>query len=97
MIRMKHPTPIAIFARLTRAVREETMPESVRADAFAIVETLAGHFGQSAFATHLAALSALALECSELQAAIQDHLPALHEMAASAVSAPLTSPHPATP
>jgi hypothetical protein len=97
MSRMKHPTPIAIFARLTRAVREETMPEFVRADAFGIVETMAAHFGQPAFAAHLAALSALALECSELQAAIAASLPALHEMAASAVSAPLTSPHPATP
>ncbi|HEX6363414.1 MAG TPA: hypothetical protein VFZ93_10680 [Albitalea sp.] len=70
-----------MFASLTRAVREEAMPEEVRTKAFAALEELAAHWRMPHFATSLAGFTALAKENDDLRSAVQRFLPCLQASA----------------
>jgi len=77
-------TPVALFAALARAVREEAMPEEMRAKAFAALEEMAAHWRMPHFATSLAGFTALTTESEDLRSAVECFLPNLHACASQA-------------
>jgi hypothetical protein len=85
MSRDGRTSPIAVFAAVTRAVREESMPEEVRARAFAALERMAAHLGLASYEEQFQVLRALAGEHNDLKGALAPHWPARAMAALSSV------------
>jgi hypothetical protein len=77
-------TPIALFAALTRAVREEAMPDDTRAQAYEELDAMAANIGLSTFAAQRDRFVALARDSAELNAAVRHFEPALAALACAA-------------
>lgn len=92
----KRRTPIALFAALTRAVREEAMPEPLRARAYAALDVLSACVGAPPFSARLEELRALATEHAELHDTVQPFMPELGALVTAGWVAPADTPPPTT-